>query len=75
MAADSRFSSGWKLTAGGRVERGVGVVDAMEPPEHGHAVHQDVLRIHREIERDHRSGHAEGPLCAGDRTNMNNEWS
>ena len=46
---------GVEAKPGGGVERGVGVVDAMEPPEHGHVMHQDVLSVDRKIERDHRS--------------------
>ena len=40
----------------GHIEAEVGVVDAVQPPQHRHRVKQNVLEIDRKVEQDHRQG-------------------
>ena len=40
--------------SGGDIEVEVGVMHAVQPPEHRHRMEQDVLQIDRKVEQDHR---------------------
>src|SRR5262245_27843513 len=47
-----------KTHAGGHVELEVGMMHAMQPPQRGHGVKEDVLEIDREVEDDDRDDNA-----------------
>ena len=59
ITIDSRISIGWKRSAGGHVELEVGVVHAVQPPQHRHGMEQHVLQVDGEVEEDHRGDDGE----------------
>ena len=54
ITIDSRISIGMEAHAGGHVEVEVGVMHAVQPPQHRHGMEQHVLQVDGEVEQDHR---------------------
>ena len=51
ISSESRISIGWKRTPVRDVDVEIGVVHAVQPPQHRHVMEHDVLGVDREIER------------------------